>query len=522
MKIWQKCVGLLLSCLLASGLMAGCAPQAANSEVDLQIHYWRSGMGEDYMRAIVEEFKKEYPQYNVQLDITSDNSVLGTTIELGADFNTVDVYFSVTPSAKVRREYAEPLDDILTYTNPGESKPIGEKFDPYYIDYMKTEGTDGVDHTYSMSYGGSWTGIVYNADIIDGVNYEVPLTTDDLEILAIDLDAEGYTPFIHFNSPEGGYWKYLYSVWQAQYTGLDFYQDVFYASIGEDGSSPSKERLLDTAKDDGRWQVLEFMEKIMTPEYVEAGSNAGKFTEQQLKFFNDQAVMMVNGGWLQYEMGSRNKNLLMMKPPVLSAIANDKGGRCKSIADDTELRAVIRAVDAAGADRNAVALQGDGYDITKADRDAVYEARNLFSANFDAHGIVIPKYATAKEAAKDFVKFFYRDESILIYMNTLHQVPLATFSDESKLPDMTNWTNWEKQQIQYNEIAIPLMDTTGKKHEIFSTGGADAYAKINFVSRFCSRGQDHRSALQIWDEMQQTFEERWDTYLINAGLMEEK
>lgn len=524
MKFWKRAAVFTIGAAILAGSLTGCG-RTPDSETDLQIHYWRSGYGEAYLNAIIKEFEEEYPQYNVILDVTADNSQLASTIKLGGNFNPVDLYMSVTPSAKIRREYAEPLDDILEFTNPGENKTIGEKYDQEFLKYMQTEGSDGEKHYYALSYAGGWAGIVYNADVIDGQKFEVPLTTDELEILAIDLDAEGYTPFIHYNSTFGGYWEYAFKVWQAQYRGLDFYLNTFYGLKDEEGNSPSYNRLIDDMdgdgnedKSDGRWQVLEFMEKIITPTYVKAGSNSSKFDEAQLEFFNDAAVMMVNGSWLQNEMGNRNKNLKLMKMPVLSAIID----RCPSIADDTELAAVIRAVDAAGADVNSVPLEGTGYAISEADRAAVYEARNLLSGNFDQHGFIIPNYATAKQAAKDFIKFFYRDSSLVTFINTLHILPVIGLDDESLMPDTTAWTQWEKEQTKFFESSIPLMEASGNPSVIFTEGGADPFALINFVARFCSRGTDHMSAQQIWDQMETTFKENWNNYLTNAGLGKEK
>ena len=529
MKLWKKAAGAAVCLSVLAASFAGCAGSTPDSATDLQIHFWRSGYGDEFIEQIVEDFEDEYPQYNVILDITADNSIIGTTLELGGDFNPVDLYMSVTPSVKLRREFAEPLDDILDDILPGESQSIGQKYNQDFLDYMMVEGTDGEEHCYTLSYGGGWYGIVYNADIIDGVNYEVPLTTDELEILAVELEADDYTPFIHYASTTGGYWNAVYEVWQAQYTGLEFYTDTFLALADDEGNAPSKARLMNdmdgdgvSDKDDGRWQVLEFMEKIITPTYVEASSNASKFTEAQIKFLNDEAVMMVNGSWLQNEMNNRDKNLLMMKTPVISAIANDKGGRCKSIADDTELQAVIRAVDAAdSAEDVPLKVEGkserENYDISPEDRNAVFEARNLMYANFDSHGILIPNYATAKEAAKDFVRFFYRDSSILTFMNNVHLMLPIGLDDESKMPDITTWSTWEQQQTTFFETAQPLMESSGRKSEVFTEGGAFPYANINFVSLFCSHG-DRQGAKEVWDKMMLTFDENWSTYLINAGI----
>ena len=56
--------------LLLGGLLAlsgsGCSKKGNQNraEVDLEISFWQSGFGIDYMNRIVTEFGKKYPEYN--------------------------------------------------------------------------------------------------------------------------------------------------------------------------------------------------------------------------------------------------------------------------------------------------------------------------------------------------------------------------------------------------------------------------------------------------------------------------
>ncbi|MBO7368764.1 MAG: hypothetical protein J6U25_00575, partial [Clostridia bacterium] len=91
-------------------------------------------------------------------------------------------------------------------------------------------------------------------------------TTDELKDLVLDIYEKYGTnrkSFIHFS---GGYWQYVQDVWQAQYDGLDAYNNFYRLgaaadTIGKDTETPSKAVLLNK---DGRYEVLKVFESILT------------------------------------------------------------------------------------------------------------------------------------------------------------------------------------------------------------------------------------------------------------------
>ena len=67
--------------------------KASNTpEVDIEIAYWVSGFGVDYMNEIVAKFREKYPQYNVTFNSNSSMTQLSQSLSKGKD-NTVDLYF---------------------------------------------------------------------------------------------------------------------------------------------------------------------------------------------------------------------------------------------------------------------------------------------------------------------------------------------------------------------------------------------------------------------------------------------
>ncbi len=486
--------------------LTGCGPKAApNTETDIQISYWKAGLGVDFLNDTIAAFEEEFPQYNVILETTSNKLAILDTIELGADYNSVDLYMtdSISPTY---HQYLEPLNDVVERTNPGESKTIGQKYFQDVLANLKSKD----NNYYSLSYGGGWGGMVYNSTLIDGVQYKVPRTTDELESLAMQLYDDGIVPFMHFQ--EGGYWFLLYQMWQIQYDGLDYYRNT-YVPLSLNGSSPSKEVL---TKADGRRQVLDVMESIVTPDYVYNGANAETFTSAQTLFVKGQAAMMVNGSWLLNEMSRELEpgvELKLMKTPVISSIVDVLPD--KSISR-SELGAIIDAIDAAGS-AEEVPLSGVGYECTEADRNRVYEARNLMFSNIGEHSFYLPKYSVAKDAVKEFIAFFYRDENMRNYADTLHATLPLHYSDGSAL-DMSDWNDWEKEVVALFDKNIPIFKSNPNFSPIFTAGGADDYARVPFVVLFCSRENDRINAATAWNRIVQTFEDQWPNYLANAGI----
>jgi hypothetical protein len=91
-------------------------------------------------------------------------------------------------------------------------------------------------------------------------------------------------------------------------------------------------------------------------------------------------------------------------------------------------------------------------------------------------------------------------------------------ASDGAAPDISGWTAWEKQQYGYFETAVPILYGHHKKHDVFTIGGATEYADVDFVSKFCGRNTDRRSAAQMWQQLQTTVNEKWVTWLQLAGI----
>ena len=505
----KKFLSMLLIGIMVTMCFAGCGDSKDNnsdSKTDIEINYWNSGLGTEWLDAVIAAFEKKHPEYHVTYTATADAAA--TVAPFGiSDTDTVDLYLALK---LYNLDYMEPLDDVLNYTVDGESKTIGEKFDPNYLQFEKSE--DG--KCYTLTYGGGLIGIIYNKKLFKDAGIDVlPRTTDELASVCDTFYSEGIAPFCHFKP--SGYWSWMSEAFFAQYSGLDYYLNTFYASKDAEGNSPSKEVF---KTKDGRYEALKAYEKFLTPDYVLSGSNSNEHVTMQTKFISGEAAMMANGSWLANEMASAGstENFAMMLTPVISSITD----QLTTVKKESDLRKLISAIDAVvSGDKDISEYQNgndytvDGIGVSAQDWEYVRKARYTMAANYAGESAFIPNYSNAKEGAKEFLKFLYSDEGIEVYNNTLHLI-MPINMDKGDV-DTGKWSDFEKNQYEIYKLTEQFVtkEVSGK-HRIFSDGGAQSYASYEYINRLTTNNStDRQSAEEIWkavlEKIDTDYENNW-------------
>lgn len=508
MKAMKKIISAVLS-LIIIGTFAGCgSPKSkgnVNSASNIEISYWNSGLGTDWLEAVIAGFEKAHPEYTVSYTANANASAVATSF--GVDGDTVDLYLGLKHYAT---EKLEPLDDVLSATAKGDKKTIGEKFSPSYLDLEKA--SDG--HYYTLTFGGGVLGVVYNKKLFksSGIT-QLPRTTNELTTVCDRLNGKNIKPLCHF--APSGYWEFMDEVFFSQYDGFDYYLNNFYACKDTDGTSPSKALFL---KKDGRYETIKAYEKFITPEYVLQGSNSLDHVTIQTQFLNGSAAMMVSGSWLSNEMKSIGglENFEMMKTPVLSAIVD----KLTSVKTETELRKLISAIDSiTDGEKNLSDYKSgenytvDGKEITAADWKYVSSARNTVAANYAGDSCYIPSYSNAKDGAKEFLKYLYSHEGYQIYADKLHVAMPLSLSDGTLKTD--DWNSYEKNQYDLlNKAEHCVTNYIMSKHPIFIDGGADAFANTEYINLFSATNEKDRiTADKAWEtiieKVNDNYENNW-------------
>lgn len=505
----KKILAILLSMILAAGCLAGCGNGGGKAKKDdateIEIAYWSSGLGEEWLKNTIKAFNEKYPEYNVTYTASATPNNLVASYGM-ADIDTVDLYMSVK---KYDTEYMEPLDDVLEATADGDKMPLKDKFNSNYL--KLEQASDG--HYYTLTYGGGVVGMVYNKEMFKEAGItQLPRTTDEFASTCLALRDEDYVPLCHFG--DEGYYRYLMNVFMMQYDGFDYYYNNFWGCTDAQGNSPSKEVF--TTKD-GRYYGLKACEKFVTAENTMNGSSAMAHTEVQTKFLNGSAAMMINGSWLQNEMRNQGNmdNFSEMRFPVLSSIVN----KLSTVKTDKELRTLITAIDqvADGEKQLSDFQNGENYviddlTVSATDWDIVYAARGVVSSNYAGASTFIPTYSNAKEGAKEFLKFMNSDEGYQIYLDALKLPKPMVFSNGEDV-DTSSYTAFEKLQFELMNASEYFADyDIMSKSRIFTDGDADYLADVTFANVFTTLNKDEKmSADEVWNLMIDTINDNYES-----------
>lgn len=482
-----------------------------NGGKEVEISYWNSGMGTDFLDAMCKAFNEKQSDWYVYYNATASSKALTATYPL-PDVDTIDLYMGTGTSDG---SYLTTLDDVLESTADGDKKSIKEKFDASHLDSVVA--SDG--HYYQLTWGGGSLAMIYNKALFKKAGIkEAPRTTDELAVACDTLLENGITPMTHFMDENGNtYWEYAEEVWHAQYDGYDYYRNTFYACKDEAGNSPSKDVL---TKKDGRYQVLKAMEKFVTPEYILAGSNSQDHITMQTKFLNQDIGIMVNGSWVSNEMETTGNmgDFGVMKTPVISSITD----KLTTVKSDTLLRQLISAIDSVSDGTKDISeyKSGDGYvvngkQISAADWEYVKVARGMVAVNYPQQTLFIPSYSDAIDGAKEFLKFYYSDEGQKIFAEHLHfTLPIELSEGEI---DKSDWNSFEVEMDNvFQSAEIYVCQYMKNRHPIFLDGGARPFASYNFVSLFCtSNANDRVTADEAWDEIIKRIDGNYKGWLAN-------
>ncbi len=494
MKKFTKIATALLAISMGVLPAASCGTtEVANSSTDVQIYLWKSGYGAEFMTEIVNSFNAKQNKYKVTLDYDESAATIIKTLSLGSS-NTYDLYFTMLNTNQYNKDF-ENLDDVLDYTVSGESKSIREKYYGYLLDGVKN--ADGT--TNFLTYGNGWCGFVYNADIIDGVKYTLPNTTNELDELITEIKGDKSlqgvkAPLIFYNNDDNnGYLNYATYVWEAQYDGLDYYYNTTLALKAANGTTPSKDVFV---AQDGRYKALKVLESIITPTTVHDAHTNKNFTDVQTLFLDGEAVFMVNGSWLMNESTGTKTNFGMMKMPVISSIVEKLEDTSM---DDATLSAIISEVDE-GKTSSDLCSQNDF--------NRIKEARNLLYNNAAEQYVFVPNYSVAKDGSKEFLKYFYSDEGLAKFMSVTGLPNSARLSDESKF-DASALDAWHKQQFDLAK-EVNAVTNTITKSKLFINSNTNQFASVAYAQALCaSNSKDKLTADGLWNKIVAKINENW-------------
>ncbi len=508
-----------------------------HSDQYLKIYVLEQGYGSDWCRETIAAFKEQawvkekYPELEVDVDFNDKGTYALDQMNLGEKYNTYDLLCGATLSGFAGRDdVALDLTDLVYNAQvPGEDVTYKEKLNADYSEaYKYVDPVSGEEKFYFTPYYTGLYGFIYNEDALESYNLEVPRTTDEfIDVCETIRDANkskyGVDPNAQYGfiqSKEAPYWQMgggALTPWWAQYEGVDGYNDFYNGIVGG-------ERSIGIFKQQGRLEALKVIEELVDYNngFVSPASFNTEFMVAQTSFLQGSAVFHFNGDYFVDEMKEVKQQLIdrglnvptikMMKTPIISSIKN----KCTTIADDQELSALVKAIDA-----GSTALQGDGYDVNQKDFEKIFEARRIINGSLTGPAIV-PAYAKGKDIAVDFLRFMATDEGISAYCKGANGGSIAfDFDIKTKNPELYETLDpLHQDRITYmcNSDDPVRVLRRADSFPLYQYGGVDAFVNMKFYSLLSAQGKTE-SAESFYDEtIDYWTSSLWSTALTQSGM----
>ena len=176
---------LLVGCMMAAMLLAGCGDGSDSGKTEIEIIQYKME-ATDYFDALEEEFNATHDDIHLTIDSPNDASTIMRTRFIREDYpDIIGIGGDINYSYYVDAEILADLSDWDGMDNIKES----------YIDIAEGLETVPTDGTYIAPYMANAAGILYNRDMFEEHGWEIPTTWDELLSLCEDIQAEGILPF---------------------------------------------------------------------------------------------------------------------------------------------------------------------------------------------------------------------------------------------------------------------------------------------------------------------------------------
>lgn len=521
-----------LSATLMCACLVACGNKVKDDDQTLQIFCVDAGYQTQWCTDVKDLFIKEawvkekYPNLNVVINTSKDQTYGKTRMDAGKSSNTIDLFFDMGLTDYNGRDDLLDLTEVVYNQKvPGEEVLYKNKISASYLEAFTFDGQSNPakkGHQFFAPWAGGMTGILYNVKFFNDNHYTEPNTTDELLAICADYKSKGTAEkpnYCFIQGNDENYFNYLFDIFWTQYQSKNGYLNFVN---GIDDNMLSK----NIFKQQGRMETLKVFENLVTFKngYVNPASINQGFAVAQAMFLKGEALLNVNGDWFvseTREIRSKIENpaeVKMMKSPIISSIINVVPD--KSIADDKELSSLIKAIDAHKSE-----LKGDGYEVTQNDYNYVLEARGITYSIGAGHHAAIPSYATAKDAAVDFLKFLATDKAQDAYIKATDGASMPFDYDlKTKNPTLFNEIDpLHQNRLDYFADTFINPYTLPSKYlfPLIKYGGVDTFRLPNGYDFFTQMGKekDFKTPQKYWDEtIQYWTDDKWNSALEAAGL----
>lgn len=546
MKKTKKIISIALAATLSLGVFAGCNTEKKDElgsmsegrSKKVSVVYTSNAYGKEWITQIAKQYMEKHDADTyIQLTQVTEQGAEVSKIKTG--ISAGDVYL-LDQSLNDLVDSVESLTDVYDSYAIGEEenegkKQIKDKLSPMLANKADHAGT----HDFVMPYAGATAGygLVYNKTVLDEAfpdGYTLPRTTQEMfefgdKMKSVDLEGvdEDQDLYMMVCSGDGNeYLQYTLAPWFAQIMGMEKFENFMDGKYWDEASSSYKfDKAKPTVYEMYRTQLEDFhgiLLKLMTKSngYVHKDSSSidykfascveagmgykGMMSKTAFKvdgsYFEEEAKMFLDG----MKDSGEEQTIGMLKLPVATDIIK----RLPTVADDTVLRSVIDYVDGVTDEAPAGVSEDDIAEVA--------EARGMIGVYLGG-GMVVPKKASNKEGAKDFIRYLCSDEAAIIAARCLNGMELLpygkTVTEEELgfkrshfLNDVSKWQTMNKTLINTGNYAMPY-------YTEFDIGTTPSLTLMTIF-----RGNSYATSAAWWEANNTYFAGRWNTIVTDYEM----
>ncbi len=300
----KKIFTLLLACVMAIGLLAGCVTEGTNgtenggnTATTIQVAALNSAYGSEMWQAVCNAFTA---QTGIRVELICEanlEDVISASMQ-GGDYPDV-VHLATGREAGLTEQFINgnllaDITDVLSMTVPGETVKVSEKISGGFTETSLTNPYgDGKTYLAPMFY--SPCGLFYNTKLFEANGWSVPTTWDEMWALGDKAKDKGIALFTY---PTAGYYDAFMFALIYSIGGTEFFDAVTHFEEGVWETENAK-------------TLLEILDKLADYTHADtpAQANNTDFTKNQLMVMQDKALFMPNGTWIVGEMAEAQKSM---------------------------------------------------------------------------------------------------------------------------------------------------------------------------------------------------------------------
>ena len=314
----KRVVAALLSSVMVLGLLAGCATSGTgNSDSESEeskdgtvtlkfLNKYPEDPYAQYFVDAVDQFEEENPGIKIEMENVSDEAMKDKLSVISSGGEMPDIYFTWTGERTKRFARNDKALDLTPYFE--EDQEWADSFLPAFFNNATYEGK-----TYAVPFRSSIMYMLYNKQVFEEYNLEIPETWDEFIAICDKLVGTDVTPVAFGNSQP---W---YSAW---WIGL-LNAMMVPADVMDKDYTPETGEFTDETYVEAVQTFLGMNEEGYFGDHV----NSKDYYQVREQFFAGQAAMILDATaqFTQYDDGMGAENWGYFKIPVMEGAKGDPG-----------------------------------------------------------------------------------------------------------------------------------------------------------------------------------------------------